>query len=148
RRSRRRERSAASTARERCVRIGRTTLRARRLRSRALEAAELARTPEARTGTRDRRALQQRAPPGDVAIVTKRLRLTLTANAETVETTVTFTHVEERHWQTTTAFRGMCHATAGHRDEQAALLSVTRWLRDRIGPSLTSSTTTVVGLRD
>jgi hypothetical protein len=76
--------------------------------------------------------------------VTKRLRLTLTANAETASATVTFTRIEERHWQATTAYDGVFHATAGHHDERTALLSVTRWLRARI--SVPPGGTTVVGI--
>lgn len=76
--------------------------------------------------------------------MTKRLRLTLSANAQTAIATVTFTLVEGHHWQATTAYGGMCHASAGHHDERAALLSVTRWLRERV--DLPPGTTTVVGI--
>lgn len=76
--------------------------------------------------------------------MTKRLRLTLTANAETAIATITFTRLEERKWQATTAFGGTSHATAGHPDEQAALRSITRWLRERI--DVPPGATTVVGI--
>ncbi|HWB81095.1 MAG TPA: hypothetical protein VG755_39300 [Nannocystaceae bacterium] len=76
--------------------------------------------------------------------MTKRLRLTFTGNAETATATVTFTRVEDHHWQATTAYEGVCHASAGHHDERTALLSVTRWLRERM--SVPHGTTTVVGI--
>jgi hypothetical protein len=76
--------------------------------------------------------------------VTKRLRLTLTADAETASATITFTRLDERKWQATTAFAGTSHATVGHPDEQAALLSITRWLRGRF--NVPPGATTVVGI--